>query len=192
MRRLLPTHKTRSARKRAAFFLAAVASLAVWPLPTHSQVNDAISREVTLLNDLTDRYAVTDVVSREVSLLNDLEDQFAITDVVSREVSFFNDLGNHFAVADVVSREVSLLNDLILRYEQRDAVSREVSFDNMIHCSGDFNGDFAVNTQDIHDFVFVLIHVSPHPAWIDAADLNCDGLADGRDIKPFVDDVLAP
>ncbi len=163
MRIACNTHRPRRATIPRALCLAVALLPVVLPTLSRSQTNDVVSREVTLLNDLTDLYSVTDVVSREVSLLNDLESQFTVSGVVSREVSFLNDLADRYVIADVVSREVTLLNDLIARYEQKDAISREVAFENMIHCTGDFNGDFVVTVGDLDAFVFVLLHLSPHP-----------------------------
>jgi len=58
--------------------------------------------------------------------------------------------------------------------------------------AGDLNGDGDVTTADIPDFVNVLLGVDTIPPHVVAADVNCDGLADGRDVKPFTVLLLAP
>ncbi len=50
---------------------------------------------------------------------------------------------------------------------------------------GDVNGDGFVSTADAPAFIDVLL--GDNPAGTAAADLNCDGLADGRDVQPFVE-----
>jgi len=131
-----------------------------------------------------------DAVSREVSVFNDLINPVEIADTISREFTVFNDLTNPVEIIDAVSREFTVFNDLVNPVIIADAISREFSVHNDIHCTGDFDGDFAVTTSDIPLFVWVLLQADPHPAWLDAADLNCDGLANGEDIQVFVDVLL--
>ena len=50
---------------------------------------------------------------------------------------------------------------------------------------GDLTGDGALTMDDVPVFVDVLLGLDPaHEA---AADMDCDGVADGRDIQPFVE-----
>ncbi|MBK8267364.1 MAG: right-handed parallel beta-helix repeat-containing protein [Planctomycetes bacterium] len=53
--------------------------------------------------------------------------------------------------------------------------------------SGDFDGDFAVDLDDIRQFVESLVSGN---ASVCIADLNEDGVADGSDVQLFVDELL--
>ncbi len=152
---------------------------------------DAISREVSLYNDLSPD-APTDAISREVSIYNNLTPPIDMpTDAISREVSLYN-MAFAAEPTDAVSREVSIYNQSIPESQVLDAISRELSVQAVIHCTGDFNGDFDVTTADISAFAQVLTGADTHPARRDAADVNCDGSANGNDIQPFVDAILMP
>lgn len=56
---------------------------------------------------------------------------------------------------------------------------------------GDLNGNGSVGLEDLELFVKVLLGQDPGPGIdSDQADVNCDGLTDGRDIQPFVELLL--
>jgi hypothetical protein len=56
---------------------------------------------------------------------------------------------------------------------------------------GDLSGNGTVGMEDVQPFVKVLLGQNPGPGFhADQADTNCDGLADGRDIQPFLDLLL--
>lgn len=134
----------------------------------------------------------TDAISREVSVHNDLQEA-GPGDAISREVSLFNQPPSSAEFAtDSISREVSVFSDHFANAPPTDAISREVSVEDIIHCTGDFTGDFAVTTDDIAAFAHVLTGFDNHPARRDAADINCDGVPNAKDIQPFVDAILAP
>lgn len=113
-------------------------------------------------------------------------------DVVSREVSVRNDVNPPPIVTDAVSREVSVRNVTLAPPLIVDSVSREVSARNVFNCSGDITGDASTDMNDISRFVSVLIGVESHPYFQQACDVNCDGHADGLDVQPFVNLLLAP
>lgn len=179
----------RRAALACGLLMAAIVPAAARPAHAQTQT-DAISREVSVYNDLSSTMQ-TDAVSREVSLYNNLSTPIDMqTDAVSREVSLYNNLSPPLDMpTDAVSREVSLYNNL-QSTSPTDAISREVSVEAVIHCTGDFDGDFAVTTADITAFVNVLTGVDTHPARRDAADINCDGVPNAKDIQPFVDAIL--
>lgn len=56
----------------------------------------------------------------------------------------------------------------------------------IVQGSGDINEDDASDSSDIPGFVAVLLGEDTMPIHVIHADTNCDGLADGRDIQPFV------
>lgn len=152
---------------------------------------DAISREVSVFNDLSS--GATDAVSREVSVYNDLMAPPDMpTDAISREYSVYNEPVAATLAIDSISREYSVYNEPIPAIQAVDAISREVSVEDIFHCTGDFTGDFDVTPADIPAFAHVLTGFDTHPARRDAADINCDGVPDARDIQPFVDGILMP
>lgn len=128
----------------------------------------------------------TDAISREVGVFNDLTSSNPASDAISREVSVLKEAAAEPPPSDAISREVGVFNEDSLAFLSTDAISREVSVDDKIHCTGDFNGDFVMTVSDIGAFTDVLIGIDTHPARRDAADVNCDGAADGMDIQPFV------
>ena len=58
--------------------------------PTYAQ--DAVSREVSVYNDLSSLAGASDTVSREASIYNDVFAVVGVRDAVSRETALFNDL----------------------------------------------------------------------------------------------------
>lgn len=114
----------------------------------------------------------------------------AQNDAISREVAVYNNLAST-TQTDAISREVAVYNNLASTIPT-DAISREVAVHVDFHCTGDFTGDFAVTTDDIAAFAHVLTGFDNHPARRDAADINCDGVPDAKDIQPFVDAILSP
>ncbi len=57
---------------------------------------------------------------------------------------------------------------------------------------GDINCDDVVDLADADTLTAVLLGLDTDPVHIAAADLNCDGSANGDDVQPFVDALLAP
>lgn len=105
-------------------------ALAVQLSADEVEVTDAISREISIFNDLSGTPEASDSISREVSIFNDLVgDEFFATDAVGRELSTFNDLtGPEFAINDAIGREISTFNDLVeSEIVATDAISREFS-----------------------------------------------------------------
>ncbi|MFQ5425423.1 MAG: hypothetical protein ACE5F9_15770, partial [Phycisphaerae bacterium] len=58
--------------------------------------------------------------------------------------------------------------------------------------SADIDGDGDEDTADVAAFVAVLLGTPPHPAFVARSDLNCDALADGADIQPFIAGFVGP
>ncbi len=173
---------------RASSLIAALACPAWVQAQTPA---DAISREVSVYNNLS--LGAVDAVSREVSVYNDLKAPPDMpTDAISREYSVYYELIVATAAIDSISREYSVYNEPIPAMQAVDAISREVSVEDIFHCTGDFTGDFDVTTADIAAFAQVLTGADTHPARRDAADINCDGVPDGKDIQPFVNAILSP
>lgn len=77
-----------------------------------AQPVDAISRELSVFNDLVGEVLIGDAISRELSVLNDLIGPIALSDANSRELSVFNDLRPPIEYDDAVTREVSVFNFL--------------------------------------------------------------------------------
>lgn len=57
---------------------------------------------------------------------------------------------------------------------------------------GDANGDGVLNIDDVECFVHCLIEDFTVGCWCGCADMNHDGAANGLDIQPFVDALIAP
>ncbi len=141
-----------------------------------------------------------DAVSREVSVSNDLTNPVIPKEGVSREISVFNDLTNPVVPKDAVSREASIYNNLSPPVIYSDAVSREVSANNAFGCptalhgnlSGNLTDDGVVTIADVTPFVNVLIGITTDPYLQQAADMNCDGKNDGLDIQLFINAMLSP
>jgi len=57
---------------------------------------------------------------------------------------------------------------------------------------GDINASGTVNLDDIAPFIAVLLGTDTNPAHIAAADLNCDALANGRDVRGFAQLLTEP
>lgn len=125
-----------------------------------------------------------DAVSAEVSIYNNLSTGVAM-DATSYEVSIFRSMKPSIDMStDAISPEISLHNlSSSLESQVLDAISYEFSVQAVFHCTGDFTGDFAVTTDDIAAFARVLIGTDNHPARRDAADINCDGVPDAKDIQ---------
>jgi hypothetical protein len=60
------------------------------------------------------------------------------------------------------------------------------SFTVTVTASPDMTDDHVVNLLDVPIFANVLIGVDTTPYRVARADVNCDGLVDGRDIAPFL------
>lgn len=60
---------------------------------TNAQQTDAVSREITVFNDLINPVAIREAASREVTVYNNLSPPVVFTDAVSREVSVENAFG---------------------------------------------------------------------------------------------------
>lgn len=58
--------------------------------------------------------------------------------------------------------------------------------------TGDIDGDGELNMTDVDFFVAVLLGIETDPYRVAASDINLSGAADGMDIQPFVDLMLAP
>ncbi len=56
---------------------------------------------------------------------------------------------------------------------------------------GDMNGDAVVNQSDVPIFVDVLLGLDADPGHLHAADMDGNGLTDGRDVKPFVGTLMS-
>ncbi len=173
---------------------------------------DVISREIQIVNDTTPALLHEDVVAREVQVFNLVHGATGFVDAVSREVQIYNETTPAILFENAVSREVQIYNETTPAILFENAVSREVQiyvnlsapalFEDVIarevnifidiHCTGDFNGDGLISTDDLTFFVNALSGDDPHPARQDAADINCDGAANGLDIQPFVDVLLSP
>lgn len=189
-------------RSRVIAIAAIGGFLLHWPSRGHAM--DAISREVSVYNNLAPPPIIGDAISREVSVLNNLATPPTIADAVSREVSVHNNLTPPPVITDTVSREVSVYNDLINPVSPRDAVSREVSVRNRFGCppqpdtdqhgflSGNLTDDGLVTLADLVPFVNVLVTLVNDPYLRQASDMNCDGNTNGRDIQLFVNEVLSP
>lgn len=57
---------------------------------------------------------------------------------------------------------------------------------------GDTNTSGSVTTADIASFVAVLLGTDTNPTHVAAADMNCDALANGRDVREFVRLLVGP
>lgn len=57
---------------------------------------------------------------------------------------------------------------------------------------GDTNGSGSTTIADVASFIAVLLGTDTNPAHIAAADLNCDALANGRDVRGFVGLLVGP
>lgn len=110
------------------------------------------------------------------------------TDAITREFTVFNGpLSPPVIFTDAVSREFSVYNGLIAPpLVLSDAVSRELSIKNIFLCKGNMTNDGLVTLADIPTFVSVLIGQTNDLYLTQAADVNCDGTANGLDIQPFV------
>jgi len=128
-----------------------------------------------------------DAVSRAVGVYNDLTE---IGDAVSRAVAVQNDLTDADFMTDAISRAIGIQNDLLSLTDINDAISRALSAHNSFRCLGSFNDDGVVTMADVPSFVNTLIGVIDDPFYQEAADLNCDGQADGQDVAPFVTELL--
>ena len=65
------------------------------------------------------------------------------------------------------------------------------SFTVTVTPSPDMDNDSDVDLDDLPIFVSVLLGLDTTPVRVARADVNCDGLVDGRDVQPFTD-ILAP
>lgn len=134
---------------------------------------DVQSREMTVFNDLTNPVALKEVISREITVFKgQAATPPVILDVSSREVTVFNDLTNPAAINDVVSRELSAMNTF--------------------RCTGNLTDDGDVTMADLMPFIDTMVNFNPAAQLQQAADMNCDGSADGKDIQLFVDALLSP
>jgi hypothetical protein len=59
-------------------------------------------------------------------------------------------------------------------------------------CVGDFDKDHDVDFDDLNTFIAVLLGADTDPGHLETADINGDGLVDGRDIPGFVHSMLGP
>lgn len=57
---------------------------------------------------------------------------------------------------------------------------------------GDFDQDDDIDQADLDTFASILLDPAGHAAQQGAADMNCDGTADGKDIKLFVEAMFTP
>jgi hypothetical protein len=128
--------------------MVALAALALLPLVSAGQTNDAVSREVSVFN-FGQPSTTAEAISREVSVFN-FEQPSVTAEAISREVSVFN-FGQPSTSAEGISREVSIFNfgqpstsvEAISRevsvfnrgQSSFDAVSREVSVFNFVGVS---------------------------------------------------------
>lgn len=60
------------------------------------------------------------------------------------------------------------------------------------YTTGDIDGNGLANLADIPSFVAVLLGTDTIPSHVIAADMNCDGLANGRDAQGFVNRIQLP
>lgn len=132
----------------------------------------------------------TDAVSREISVFNDLANPVAIAEIHSRELTVFNNLLTPIDVNDTISRELSVFNDLINPLVFVDAISREFTARNVFRCTGNLTDDGFVTMADVTPFVDVLVGAIHDDYLSQAADMNCDGKTAGMDIKLFVEQLL--
>ncbi|MCG8405302.1 MAG: dockerin type I domain-containing protein [Phycisphaerales bacterium] len=61
---------------------------------------------------------------------------------------------------------------------------------NACGATGDVNGDLTVDLNDVTTFVEVVLGIDTDPGNLQRADLNCDGVVDGRDIEPLLASIL--
>lgn len=156
-----------------------------------AQQMDAIAREFTVFNDLQNPVAIGDAVAREFTVYNDLTSPVEIKDAVAREFSVFRgEASPPPAYDDAIAREFTIYNDLTNPVQFMDAVTREFSVQNTYHCSGNLTNDGLATIADIPTFVNVLRGTITDPQLRDAADVNCDGRADGLDVEAFVNRLL--
>lgn len=93
---------------------------------------------------------------------------------------------------EAISREISVNNDLVNPVVNEEAISRELSVqNNSFPCCGNLTDDGQVMIDDIPTFVDVLTGIITDGMRRDAADINCDGNNDAKDIQPFVDRILS-
>lgn len=134
-----------------------------------------------------------DVQSREVTVFNELTNPVTLKDAVSREVTVFKGpLAPPLVILDVSSREVTAFNDLTNPVTIKDVVSRELSAMNTFRCTGNLTDDGDLTMADLIPFIDTMVNFSPAVQLQQAADMNCDGSADGEDIQLFVNALLSP
>lgn len=132
-----------------------------------------------------------DAVSRSVSVSNVTEiGQFGVA--VSRALSVRNNLSIISPETGAVSRAIGVQNDLAALISWRDALSRALAAENTFLCLGNMTDDGLVMEDDIPAFVAVLIGADDNLYLQQAADLNCDGTANGIDIQLFLDSLFLP
>jgi len=59
-------------------------------------------------------------------------------------------------------------------------------------CAGDFDCNGTIDASDINTFIAVLLGLDTNPRHIARADIDHNGLANGRDVGPFVDLIISP
>ncbi len=52
--------------------------------------------------------------------------------------------------------------------------------------SGDVNGDDSVDPGDVAAFTEAALGMTEDPDTLERADVNCDGVVDGRDVQPLL------
>ena len=55
---------------------------------------------------------------------------------------------------------------------------------------GDVDQSGTLDLNDVGPFASVLVGLDTDPDHVAAADINCDGASDSRDIRPFVESIM--
>ena len=144
----------------AMMFLIPVACGAV---ARSAYAGEAISRAVTVVNGAPP-IVFTEAISRAATVVRPL-DPTVLTEAISRAATI-----------------VRPLDPPILT----EAISRAVT---MCDAAGlaDIDSNGSLNSADITAFVGVLLGTNTDILQTERSDQNCDGIADGLDIQPFVD-----
>lgn len=88
-----------------------LASLAQQEVPD-PELTDAVSREMSVSNNVFAETLAQDAVSREMTVANNYQSRTLLTDAISREMTVSNGVTTSVPLTDAVSREMTVFNDV--------------------------------------------------------------------------------
>lgn len=152
------------------------------PLPTPKE---AISRAVTVQNGIP-AATINEAVSRAATVVNGVP-PLAFTEAISRASTVVNGIPP-LVFTEAISRASTVVNSVppVIFIE---SISRAATVCNATGLA-DIDSNGSIDASDITAFVGVLLGTNSNVLQMERSDQNCDGLANGQDIQPFVKAIL--